>query len=356
MSGFSIDELPIPATADADGWDDFVRAVEVGNAVDAISFGTPDIAYEPAEELPSFHDPHKPAHLLVARLDGEIIVGRAWAEMQADDPDTAWSVMQVLPGVTGRGIGRALAAALEDLVRSAGRRKVLAYASEHDTGGERRVAPTGFGSVAAGSRTTRFLDANGYRLEQANRVSRIELPVAGVAESLEAARARSGPDFEVHRWIGSTPERWLADIATLVTRMSTDAPDAGLETPEDVWTAERVASEDARRAAENPRRLVTSAVEHVPTGRLVAFTEFSVPPERHRAAMQYATLVLPEYRGNGLGMLVKLANLDYLAEASPGHPSVVTFNAEENRHMLAVNEALGFIPIAVEGAWRKDLA
>ncbi|MGB3910030.1 MAG: GNAT family N-acetyltransferase [Pseudolysinimonas sp.] len=351
---FTIDELAIPKTAGADGWHDFVRAVEVGNAVDAITFGTPDIAYEPAEELPSFHDPHKPAHLLVARVDGEI-VGRGWVEMQADDPDTAWSVMQVLPEVQGRGIGRGLAAGIEDLVRRAGRRKILAYASEHETGGERRVPPTGFGSVAAGSRTTRFLDANGYRLEQVNRVSRIALPVAAVAESLEAARGRSGPDFAIHRWIGGTPERWLADIATLVTRMSIDAPDAGLETPEDVWTAERVASEDARRAAENPRRLVTSAVEHVPTGRLVAFTEFSVPPHSHRAAMQYATLVLPEYRGNGLGMLVKLANLDYLPVASPGHPSVVTFNAEENRHMLAVNEALGFLPIAVEGAWRKDL-
>jgi GNAT superfamily N-acetyltransferase len=352
---FTVDELPIPDAVGAPGWDDFVRTVDVGNVVDVESFATPDIAYEPAEELPSFHDPHKPAHLLVARAEGDI-VGRAWVEMQADDTETAWSVMQVLPEFRGRGIGRALAAGLEDLVLAAGRRKVLAYAAEHETGGERRNPPTGFGTVAAQSRTTRFLDANGYRLEQVNRVSRIALPVDGVAESLAAARERGGPDYELHHWIGSTPERWLGDIATLVTRMSTDAPDAGLETPEDVWTAERVASEDARRAAENPRRLVTTAVEYRPTGRLVAFTEFSVPPQQHRAAMQYATLVLPEYRGNGLGMLVKLANLTYLTEASPGHPSVLTFNAEENRHMLAVNEALGFIPIAYEGAWRKDLA
>jgi GNAT superfamily N-acetyltransferase len=355
MSGFSIDELRIPEAVDAPGWGDFVRAVEVGNAVDAISFGTPDIAYEPAEELPSFHDPHKPAHLLVARVAGDI-VGRVWVEMQADDPDTTWSVMQVLPEFQGRGIGRALAAGLEEVVRAAGRRKILAYASEHETDGERRVPPTGFGTVAATSRTTRFLDANGYRLEQVNRVSRIQLPLDGVAASLESARERSGPDFALHQWIGGTPERWLADIATLVTRMSTDAPDAGLDTPEDVWTAERVASEDARREAENPRRLVTTAVEHLPSGHLVAFTEFSVPPQRHRAAMQYATLVLPEFRGNRLGMLVKLANLAYLPQASPGHPSVVTFNAEENRHMLAVNEALGFVPIASEGAWRKDLS
>jgi hypothetical protein len=81
----------------------------------------------------------------------------------------------------------------------------------------------------------------------------------------------------------------------------------------------------------------------------------SAPIEQHRAVQQYPTLVLREHRGHRLGMLVKLANLVQVARVAPHHPSVLTYNAEENRPMLDVNEALGFTPIAHEGAWRKDL-
>jgi hypothetical protein len=34
---------------------------------------------------------------------------------------------------------------------------------------------------------------------------------------------------------------------------------------------------------------------------------------------------------------------------------VLTFNAEENRAMLDVNVAIGFVGIANESAWRKNI-
>jgi hypothetical protein len=80
-----------------------------------------------------------------------------------------------------------------------------------------------------------------------------------------------------------------------------------------------------------------------------------VPAETDRKVDQGDTIVLQEHRGHRLGMLLKVANIQHLEERFPGHSSIVTFNAEENRYMLDVNEAVGFEPFVYEGAWQKKL-
>jgi GNAT superfamily N-acetyltransferase len=351
---FTIDELAIPSTLEAGAGDDFARAIEVGNRVEEIAYGTPDLAYEPAEELPYYSNPFEPKRLLVARVEGEIVGRATYETLAGEDIDSGWLALGVLPEFEGRGIGRALADAAEDLVAADGKPKAIAYCAVPELAGPRLPSPTGFGSVPADARAVRFLLARGYTLEQVERVSRLPLPVADLRGRFAAARAASGPDYALHYWVGRTPEHWQEDVATLGTRMSTDAPTAGLEEPEDVWTVERVIASDDRSVA-SPRDRVVAAVEHVPTGRLAGFTILSVPQQSERAPAQYATLVLREHRGNRLGMLLKVANLVHLEEVAPGHPSIITFNAEENRHMLSVNEHVGFVPIGYEGAWRKNL-
>lgn len=357
MTAFTIERLSVPPSLDAPGAEDFLASVDVRNAVRVHDAGTEDVAASAELLLPGWLDPHEPKILLVARVDGRI-VARGVCERRVTETETAWLIAEVHPEYRGRGIGRALSLALEKAARAEGRTKLIVYAPspEPAAGDERVDAPTGFGSVPAGNPEVRLLRDLGYTLEQVERGSRLQLPVDPELLSAATARARaSAPEAEyrLHSWVDRTPPQWREGIVHLLTRMSTDAPSAGLEEPEDEWTIERLLADEESNAG--VRIALTTAVEHVPSGALVGFTEIAVPTEQDRAPWQEDTLVLREHRGHRLGLLLKAENLRLLQDHHPERRSITTYNAEENRHMLDVNEALGFRPFIYEGAWRKDL-
>ena len=90
-------------------------------------------------------------------------------------------------------------------------------------------------------------------------------------------------------------------------------------------------------------------------GRLVAFSEVVVPLGAPESAWQHDTLVLREHRGHGLGLATKLANLWALEERYPAVRRISTWNAAENEHMIAVNDAIGFQVAAHSIHWLKQL-
>ena len=354
---FRIEPLAIPDAVGAPGWDDFCAMVEVRNRCEESSYGTRELTHTAEELFPAWRwDRFDPRRALVARREGRI-VGRAVYETQADEASPhAWLEVQVLPEHRGIGIGTALAAAVESLAAGEGRSILLVYAVSPDAPGERIRPPTGFGSVPAANREVRFLVARGYRLEQIARGSRLALPAERerVQRMLADARRAAGSDYRVVSWAGRTPPEHVDSLAHLNNRMSTDTPSAGLEEPEEEWTPQRVREQDDTRAS-GPWLPLTAAVLHTASDRLVAFSTLFVPTDADGAVTQDDTLVLREHRGRRLGTLVKLAALELLERGHPGHPSIITFNAEENRPMLDVNERIGFVPIGYEGAWRKDV-
>jgi GNAT superfamily N-acetyltransferase len=279
-------------------------------------------------------------------VDGQLQAA-SFYETLLDDPEGCWITVLVDPAYRRRGLGTALASHAEALAASEGHTKLITYAPSGTGEGERIDSPTGFGSVPASNPEVRFLLANGYRLEQVERASRLALPI-------DVTVPEPAAGYRLHFWQDHTPEEWLEDMALMFTRMSTDAPSAGLDEPEDVYTVERVLEFEAAADA-SPRTQLVVVVEHIASGRLAGYSELRVPVEASRAVGQGDTLVLREHRGHQLGMLMKAANLERLQREWPGHPSVITHNAEENRFMLDVNEAVGFVPIGYEGAWRKDL-
>jgi len=351
---FIIREQPIPTAPGAPGWDAFVQTVEARNAAQAEAYGAA-ASYTPEELILNWTDPNEPKRLLVAEVDGRV-VARAYLEWHPNgSDDVAYHGIEVHPDHQGVGIGRALADRLEAIARELGRPIATAYVGHPDDGAPPRlVSPTGAGSVPALERAARFLVARGWELGQVERGSRLELPVdpADLVTRIAMATERSGTDYRVHRWVGRTPERWIADLAELMTRMGTDAPSGELEVDDDTWTPERLRErEDAE--ADWPRTALHVAVEHIASGRLVGFTDLEVPDDPTRPIDQGDTIVVREHRGHALGMRLKLEGLALVAEAAPGHPCIVTFNAEENRHMLDTNEAVGFRPFVVEGGWQK---
>lgn len=357
MDDFTVEEIPLPADLTDDPHAaDFLATVEIRNLCEEDGYGTPDVRVTPEKLLAYWSDPYEPHRLLVARVDGTV-AARGMYETLIDETSTAaWADVRVHPDFRGRGIGTAVAERLEQMARAENRTHLIVYIVSPDGPGDRLHPPTCSGSLPVGNPEVRFLLERGYRLEQVVRASRLPLPFDGeaLATRLASATDRAGDAYLVHRWVGPTPPEFRDDIAVLNTRMSTDAPQAGLGEPEDVWTAERLTEHETLTTADGTI-LLTSAVLDVDEGRLVGFTQLAAPTDIHRPVDQYDTLVLREHRGHGLGMLLKLANLAYLQQERPGHPSVLTWNADENRHMLAVNEELGFVPMGFEGAWRLDL-
>ena len=255
-----------------------------------------------------------------------------------------------------RGIGSAVLKFVEDHARTAGVRRLICW-NEHrgdDASGE-LASPTGFGSVP-NDHAARFLQRHGFRLEQVERASELrwdDTTSAHLASLQEDAQAHAD-GYRVVQWMLPTPAEHIDGYAWLKSRMSTDVPDAELGMPVERWDAERVRRHDARYAARGARVLVTAA-QHAATGELCAFNELAIVGADTAKTDQEDTLVLSDHRGRRLGMLVKTAGLRTWHDRYPQSTRVVTYNAEENRPMLSINEAIGFTPIAYEGAWRKDL-
>ncbi|GAB3537689.1 GNAT family N-acetyltransferase [Arthrobacter tecti] len=353
-SSFSISELTIPSSMGSPEASAFEAMVEVRNRVETGILGSGILSYSAAELLPGFQNPYKPRRLFVAH-DGGTIVARAILSWVAAVGSSTSSVNVEVDGAYRRqGIGSAMLDQLEDISRQAGR-PIIQSAVLHTahTSGPSVAASSGFGSVPATDPGVRFLIIRGYRLKQIKRVSFLEAGQDSrelTAHQHNAERI-AGPDYELKLWTGATPSEFLTDFARLKTAMSLDDPSAGLKRTVDAWDETRIIRRDQDQTSSG-RELLTAAVLHVPSGSLVGFTEISLPADVGGAAAQEDTLVISEHRGFSLGMLLKAANLQRLG---PQTKIVYTFNAEDNRPMLRVNEALGFRAVGSEGGWEKTL-
>ncbi|MCB5292732.1 hypothetical protein [Arthrobacter sp. SO3] len=94
---------------------------------------------------------------------------------------------------------------------------------------------------------------------------------------------------------------------------------------------------------------------HRGSGELAAYSVLQLTPSKPWLGDPDDTLVAAGHRGHRLGMLVKIRNLRRLLAQFPAVERVVTFNAAESGHMLAINVALGSRPAGFDGEWQRTL-
>lgn len=256
--------------------------------------------------------------------------------------------------VQHRGVGSALWECVRGRAKTNDRTTLVSYTSHPVPGDEPGllVPPTGFGRIAPDP-STAFLRSRGLLLEQAERQSLLTLPVdpAELDRWDTLAAAKAGPDYRVTPWTGETPDEFIDDMAGLMRRMSVDVPTADVDYDEEEWDADRVRHQDAR-VTDTGHLHIRAIAHHVPTGEAAGFTVFEVPLHRTGFAYQNDTLVHGDHRGRSLGLLLKAANLRQLLQVRPDVERVHTWNAGENGHMLAINDLMGFRPVAWEGLWQ----
>lgn len=159
--------------------------------------------------------------------------------------------------------------------------------------------------------------------------------------------------YSLVRWEGVTPPERLEQSARL-QEMLNDAPRDASWQPER-WDAARILRMDRHNAESGRRSYSIAAIAD--SGEMAALTQVEINVEQREWGWQELTAVARAHRGHGLGMTVKSAMLDWLASIEPQIEQIVTWNAEQNKHMIAINEALGFEVLGVPSrSWERGLA
>ncbi|MEV1329694.1 GNAT family N-acetyltransferase [Micromonospora costi] len=242
--------------------------------------------------------------------------------------------LHVHPAERRTGTGSRLLDAAVSAARVDGRRALLAQAE-------------------AGSPGDRFLAARGFRRKLTLTYARLALADVDLAMITEFA-GRRPPGYRLSTWDGVVPDE-LADTFAASRRAMDDMPMGEVDYGTVSWEVDRVRAA-ARAIAERGDLLHTVVAVDESDGSIVGFTELVVPGDGTGDGRHYGTGVLPEHRGHGLGRWMKAEAIRQARGRYPELGGLLTDVADDNQHMRAVNDALGYIPTHQTIEYQLDLA
>lgn len=273
------------------------------------------------------------------RVD-DAIAGVAGVEVPLlDNTDQLFVDIQVAPPHRRCGLGTLLAQHAAALARQRGRTIWNGWVPSREI--DQPEEPTPGEAFAA---------SLGMRLGLVDVQRRLSLPVpAARLEELRSMSARHHDGYRLDTWVDRCPDEHLAAYCRLKSLMNSEAPVGDLEVEDEVWDETRLRESEHELGASGRIRYVCVAL--APDGSMVGHNELVVPAD-DPGIYQWDTLVLPAHRGHRLGLALKVANLAVVQDRHPDRTSVRTFNAASNTAMIAVNDALGFVPVEYQGEWQ----
>jgi GNAT superfamily N-acetyltransferase len=322
------------------------QAYQIASAAQAVDVPDyPPVCWESFAGALTHPWPNRPSRHLLARLGGAPVGYLQLVLPDLDNTESANVEMSVHPQYRRRGVGRVLLERAVAIAREHGRKRVIGDAIA--------ALPNGVARTDASSEFAHAMGAKPALTDVRRRLDLTTLDDAALTEQL--AKAWLCADGYSLVWFRDVvPAEYIDDIAYLDSRLVKDAPMGDLAWEPEQVDARRVrAAEAASRSRQ--RRLYNTGVKHDATGRVVAYTTLNLEhcPADH--AWQQITIVEPRHRGHRLGTIVKIENLRYARVYEPALRFIDTWNAAENRYMIAINEQVGFRAVDNWINWQLDL-
>ena len=267
--------------------------------------------------------PGHPPRLQIFRDNGQDVAISQLTTGQWDNRDLALGELMVHPDVRRQGHGSAALGVLEEQARELNCTRMVLDGPDVEA-------------------TREFSAATGYQVDLVGLARRVRLDQvdwSALASQVQRATEASA-DYELLRQSGPTPQEYLPGLVEVFNSMR-DAPTGEMPLEEDVYSIERL-SETERHYSGPENRFWQLIARHRESGELVGHTVVVVNALDPECAEQHETSVKRQHRGHQLGIRLKAEMLQWLQQVEPQLRTITTWNAEPNKHMGQVNDALGF--------------